>query len=317
MQTTDSIFMVRPSLFKANPDTALTNHFQQCTTEGVDAHPQALRAFDHYVNALRLAGVNVMVFDDSTDSGTPDALFPNNWITSHRDGKVITFPMEAINRRRERKQAIIDQIADKFIVTKHIDLSHHEQAGHFLEGTGSLVLDHEHKVAYICHSSRSSPRVVAEFQQITGYQAIWFHAYDERHFPIYHTNVMMSIGQHFAVVCLESITHSEQRQQVCRSLMASGRTLIDINLRQMVAFCANVLELKSVKGTPVLALSTQAWQAFTSHQQRLLQEYATLALAPIDIIEKFGGGGARCMVAEIFLPPYPDCRVSQAIPDMP
>ncbi|EHD21715.1 MULTISPECIES: citrulline utilization hydrolase CtlX [Brenneria] len=301
MQTTDTVFMVRPSLFKVNEETALSNYFQKTDYVSDNIQQRALAAFDSYVDELKAVGVNVIVFEDDEANDTPDSIFPNNWITLDSQGRVIIYPMEAENRRRERRKDIIDNLAGRFDVKQFYDISHFEKQNKFLEGTGSLVCDHEKRIAYVCHSSRSSPEVMAELQKITGYQAVWFHAYDQCNQPIYHTNVMMSVGKKYAVVCLDAITDNHEAQQVKASLTASGKTIIAITHEQMKSFCANMLELKSVGGVPVFAMSTQAWDAFSAEQKALLADYAKIVRAPIGIIETLGGGGARCMIAEIFL----------------
>ncbi|RLM21270.1 amidinotransferase [Brenneria alni] len=301
MQTTDTIFMVRPSLFKINEETARTNYFQQSDYISDNVQQRALAAFDSYVDGLKVAGVNVLVFEDDAANNTPDSIFPNNWITLDNQGRVIVYPMEAENRRRERRRDIISAIEANFVIKSFHDLSYFEKQSKYLEGTGCLVCDHENKIAYICYSSRSSVEVMNELQKITGYQAVWFNACDQNNHPIYHTNVMMTVGKKYAVVCLESITDKDEAQKVTASLTQSGKQVIEITYQQMKSFCANMLELKSADGSPVYAMSTQAWNAFSSQQKDILSSYAKIVLAPIDIIETLGGGGARCMIAEIFL----------------
>jgi len=302
MQTTQSVFMIRPSGFAANKQTQHSNFFQKVTQHHEHHAARALIAFNGYVDALQQAGVDVRVMDDIDGQETPDALFPNNWIALLGDGSLFTFPMEAENRRRERRQDIIAQLANDFVIERRIDLSAHELAGRFLEGTGSLILDHPNKLAYSCLSSRSSPEVGREFERHSGYKIIWFDAVDRHNQPIYHTNVMMSVGARYAILCLESLRNPEQKRTVIARLQGSGKTLIDVSYAQMEAFACNVLELRAKDGSPVYAMSTRAWASFTPPQQALIGGYARLALGPIDIIEDLGGGGARCMLAEIFLP---------------
>ncbi|MBO1505167.1 amidinotransferase [Serratia proteamaculans] len=301
MQTTQSVFMIRPSGFAANQETLLSNFFQKITQKNENHMAEALVAFNGYVAALQQAGVDVRVIDEISGQETPDALFPNNWIALLGDGSLFTFPMEALNRRRERRQDIIAQLANDFVIERRIDLSTHELAGRFLEGTGSLILDHQHKLAYCCLSSRSSPEVGHEFECHSGYKIVWFDAVDRNNQPIYHTNVMMSVGAQFAIICLESLCNEAQKSALIATLERSGKTLIDVSFAQMEAFACNVLELRAEDGSPVYAMSTRAWASFTLQQQGLISGYARLALGPIDIIEDLGGGGARCMLAEIFL----------------
>ncbi|TFZ48459.1 amidinotransferase [Serratia proteamaculans] len=305
MQTTQSVFMVRPSGFAANLETRHSNFFQKKTEENENPMAEALMAFNGYADALRQAGVDVRVIEEINGQETPDALFPNNWIALLEDGTLFTFPMEALNRRRERRQDIIAQLANDFVVERRIDLSAHERTGRFLEGTGSLILDHDHKLAYACLSSRSSPEVGREFERHSGYQIVWFDAVDRNNQPIYHTNVMMSVGVQYAIICVESLRNQAQKSALIATLERSGKTIIDVSFAQMEAFACNVLELRAEDGNPVYAMSTRAWASFTPQQQALIGSYARLALGPIDIIEDLGGGGARCMLAEIFLQKKP------------
>lgn len=304
MQTTNRVFMVRPGRFCLNPETASSNAFQHADASLPPAQlqQQAELAFDRYVSALRVAGIEVLVLHDHPDNNTPDALFPNNWITLQHDGSLTLFPMEAPNRRRERHPAIIAALAQRFHLLPTLDLSGWEQQGEYLEGTGSLVCDHQHRIAWVCRSSRSSARVLQAWQQQSGYRVIEFTAQDAQGRAIYHTNVMMSVGIRYAVVCLEAVVDPETRDRLITSLQASGKTLIAINQAQMQAFCGNILELHDGDGHPVIAMSEQAWDAFTPEQQQMLSAYARIVRAPIAVIEQHGGGGARCMLAEIFAP---------------
>lgn len=301
MQTAQTVMMVRPAAFYANPETLASNAFQKPFAAVSDVAEQARYAFDGYVSALRHAGVEVRVIDDSAESGTPDSLFPNNWIAMLEDGSIYTFPMEAQNRRRERRMDIIADLTKDYEVVRRIDLSVFEARDLYLEGTGSLILDHDSRIAYACRSSRSSEEVGREFERLSGYNIHWFNARDRHLHPIYHTNVMMSVGSRFAIVCLESLASKPERFRLVEQLERTGKTIIDVTFTQMEAFACNVLEVRNQSGHPVYAMSTRAWAAFTPVQQALISGYATLALAPIDIIEDLGGGGARCMVAEIFL----------------
>ncbi|WP_455819804.1 citrulline utilization hydrolase CtlX [Pseudomonas cerasi] len=301
MQTAQTVMMVRPAAFYANPETLASNAFQKPLAAVSDVAEQARDAFDGYVSALRHAGVEVRVIDDSAESGTPDSLFPNNWIAMLEDGSIYTFPMEAQNRRRERRMDIIADLTKDYEVIRRIDLSVFEARDLYLEGTGSLILDHDSRIAYACRSSRSSEEAGREFERLSGYNIHWFNAHDRNLHPIYHTNVMMSVGSRFAIVCLESLTSKPERLRLIKQLEQTGKTIVDVTFTQMEAFACNVLEVRNQSGHPVYAMSNRAWAAFTPVQQALISGYATLALAPIDIIEDLGGGGARCMVAEIFL----------------
>lgn len=302
MQTTDHVLMIRPARFVSNPETAASNAFQIADLDPHSAQTAAVREFDAYVGALRNAGVGVIVVEDTPDPHTPDSIFPNNWVSFHEDGRVLLYPMEARNRRLERRAAVLAEIEKHFAIRELIDLGQFESEARFLEGTGSLVLDHDHKLAYVCHSSRSHPVAMDAFVAHTGYRPVWFHATDRHGNPIYHTNVMMCVGHTLAVVCMESITNPAEREMVAQSLKATDKELIGISFDQMESFAGNMLELRSCKGHPVFAMSRSAWAALTDAQRARIANYAEPVLAPIETIERLGGGSARCMIAEIFLP---------------
>lgn len=302
MQTTDHVLMVRPAHFMANPETMFSNAFQKAPNIDVDAQALALGEFDGYVAALRTAGVNVWVHQDRMEPHTPDSIFPNNWVTFHADGTVVLYPMEAPNRRLERREEILSSLEEAFDIRRRVDLSAFESRGRYLEGTGSMVLDRENGLAYLCRSSRTHSRVVRAFAAHMGYRPIWFNAADELGQPIYHTNVMMSVGRKLAIVCLESIRDSSEREEVEQHLRNSGKTVVDITYDQVKAFAGNMIELKGHQGLPVLAMSRQAWDSLSVEQVDLIVSQATPVVAPIPTIESCGGGGTRCMVAEIHLP---------------
>jgi len=258
--------------------------------------------FDAYVEQLRAAGVDVMVEQDMVEPHTPDSIFPNNWVSFHHDGSVVLYPMEAPNRRLERNETILKRIKENFNIKQIYDLSSFELKEQFLEGTGSLVLDREHRIAYVCRSSRSDPAVMAEFSNLLNYTACWFNAQDADGRNIYHTNVMMSVGRTLAVVCLESIRDQSERNELIQLLERTGKIILDISFSQTLAFAGNVLELCNEAGEPVLAMSQRAWHSLNVEQQELLTRYVKPVIAQLDTIETFGGGGARCMIAEIHLP---------------
>ena len=301
-QTTSNIVMIRPANFFSNPETRASNRFQKPGQGDAAAQDSARAEFDGYVAALRAAGVGVLVIDDEPQGNTPDSVFPNNWISTHPDGRVFLYPMEAPNRRRERRDSVIARIRAEFAVGELADLSAFEAEGKFLEGTGSMVFDHAHRLAYVCLSSRSHPEVLAALLPRLGYQALVFDAVDRSGAAIYHTNVMMAVGSKLAVVCLEAIRPASARQRVRGQLQRHGKQVIDIDYRQMAHFCGNVIELADAAGNAVFAMSSRAWQAFTPQQQATLAANGTVVHAPLDTIEHLGGGGARCMVAENFLP---------------
>ena len=304
-QITSAVLMVRPVGFHSNPLTAPSNRFQG-KTEQSDAEQQAsaAREFEGLVAALRDAGVTVIDIDDTPDPPTPDSVFPNNWVTTHADGTVVLYPMEAANRRTERRLDIVDSLAAEhgFKVARVVDISAHELEGRYLEGTGSLVLDRVNRVAYACLSSRTHLDALGDFAQQLDYDVVAFDAVDRDGVPIYHTNVMMSVGEGLAIVCAEAIPREEQRRAVIESLERSGHDIILLTFDQMDAFAGNMLELKSASGQRLLAMSAQAEASLTEEQRATIDAYAKIVSAPINDIESSAGGSVRCMLAEIHLP---------------
>jgi hypothetical protein len=304
-QLASTVLMIRPVRFHANPLAAKTNNFMAETDSSPEEQQAAAaREFDGVVAALTAAGVRVLEFADTLVPGTPDAVFPNNWMTTHADGTVVVYPMEAPNRRTERREDIIDALADQhgFRVRRVIDLSAHENDGHFLEGTGSLVLDRINHVAYACLSTRTHLEVLTDFAQQLGYEVVAFEAVDQEGVPIYHTNVMMNVGEDFAVICDRSIVRDDQREAVLERLRQSGREIISLSFDQMLAFAGNMLELQSESGERLIAMSEQAKRSLTDAQRESIERRATIVSAPIDDIEGYAGGSVRCMLAEIHLP---------------
>jgi hypothetical protein len=301
MQTTNHILMVRPTHFQSNPDTAGSNTFQHSDLDAEEAQNAAVAEFDEYVALLREAGVDVMVIQDRSQPHTPDSIFPNNWITTHDDGTVILYPMEALNRRLERRRDILECIGEKFDITSLMDFSSYESKEFFLEGTGSMVLDRVNRIAYVCRSSRSHEMVEDAFAKVMQYRTVWFTSVDKSNMPIYHTNVMMHVGSTLAVVCLESILSPYERRAVEKTLIDTGKVILDISLDQVEHFAGNCIELLGFRNKALLALSRQAWASLTEEQQALVQQHVTPVQAPVETIERLGGGGARCMVAEIHL----------------
>ncbi len=301
MQTTSHILMIRPVDFKFNEQTAGDNKFQVASEqEGVQQ--KALAEFDGFVNILRENGVNVTVANDTLDPATPDSIFPNNWVSFHEDGSVFLYPMHSPNRRQERRKDIIDGLNLRFEVSHLSDLSFFEQQHLFLEGTGSMVLDRTHKIAYACLSIRTDKEVLENFAMLSGYKVVAFQAVDEKNFPIYHTNVMMCIGEKFAVVCLDSIKYTEDKIAVLESFKATKKTVIDISFDQMNHFAGNMLEVQNKDGESLLVMSEQALKALHGTQITSLSTFSKIVTAPLYTIEQNGGGSARCMLAEIHLP---------------
>ena len=304
-QLASTVMMIRPARFESNPLTAASNRFQgKSSSSPEEQHAIALREFDGLASALREAGIEVIVIDDTVEPHTPDAIFPNNWISMHADGRVVLYPMEAENRRTERRHDIIDYL-DKHArrqVTEVVDLSAHEDAGHFLEGTGSMVLDRANRVAYACISSRTHLDPLGEFAQRMGYDVVAFDAVDSGGVPIYHTNVLMNVGEQLAVICAEAIPRDEQRNAVLARLRETGHDILELTYAQLDAFAGNMLELRNNNGERVLAMSQQAYDSLNEEQRATLAANARIVRAPIDNIESSAGGSVRCMLAEVHLP---------------
>lgn len=304
-QCTDTVFLVRPCRFQANPETAASNAFQaEAPWDDLAASNRiAQTQFDGLVQTLEAAGVNCIVFDDTSEPHTPDSIFPNNWITTHADGSVVLFPMEAPSRRGERRQDLLDSLVAEqgFTISRTVDLSPHEQAGHYLEGTGSLVLDRVNRVAYACRASRTDPAALEAFAQALGYRVMLFDSMDAGGQPIYHTNVMMWLGETLAGVCLASLPEPD-RVRVETALAESGHTVVDLSYDQLEAFAGNMLELRTRDGGAVIAMSQQAFDSLDAAQRAQLAAHATLVSSNIDHIETQSGGSVRCMLAEVHLP---------------
>ena len=304
-QLADTVLMVRPSRFESNPSTLASNAFMETMSESAEEQQAAAASeFDGLVQALRHSGVRVIVVDDTPVPHTPDAIFPNNWVSFHADGRVVMYPMEAENRRTERRRDIIEHIeaAEGFHVSEVTDLSGHESDGHFLEGTGSLVLDRANRIAYACQSSRTHLDPLGDFAQRMDYDVIAFDAVDRDGAPIYHTNVLMSIGEALAILCDEAIHRDDQRQAVVESLKSTGHDLIHLSYEQLEAFAGNMLELRASDGQRVVAMSDQALASLTNEQKKKLEANGRIVHAPIRTIERSAGGSVRCMLAEIHLP---------------
>jgi len=302
-QSTNSVLMIRPGRFYPNPETAADNAFQRNADGDSDAlTPLARKEFDGAVQTLRAAGVNVHVFEDTAEPEKPDAVFPNNWISTHHDGRVALFPMYSALRRRERRQDIIEEIRNHYQVTEVIDYSPFEDHGCCLEGTGSLVFDHLNKIAYVSHSNRSNPKVIQRFADDFTYEPITFTSIDSNGQPIYHTNVMMCIGTAFAIVGLETIRNKVERQQVRARLEKTEKEIVELSADQIANFAGNGIELHNKGGEKLLVLSSRADRALTEDQRKRLRRYARLIPLELPTIE-LGGGSARCMIATIHLPP--------------
>lgn len=306
MQYTSNILMIRPASFRMNEETAVNNYFQSET----QLDPRmvvgaAQREFDEFVALLRANGVNVIVVEDIKENDTPDALFPNNWISMHENGKVGLYPMFAENRRRERREDILDVLEENgFEISEVIDYSSAEEEEVFLEGTGSLILDRENGIAYCALSDRANEELLIEFCEDFEYTPIIFGAYqsaENKRLPIYHTNVMMCVADRFAVICLDSIDDKKERKAVKEQLKSNGKTIVAITEKQMHEFAGNMLQVKAKNG-PALVMSDRAYRSLQPDQIKTLESFGPIIHPKLDIIETCGGGSARCMMAEVFLP---------------
>jgi hypothetical protein len=307
MQTASTLLMVRPANFGFNPETAENNFYQKTDERPADEiNELARKEFDGFVALLRDQGVEVVVAEDSPLPVKTDAVFPNNWFSTHPDGKVILYPMYSPNRRLERRKDLIEQLmALGFTVNEVVDLSFFEDSEQYMEGTGSMVIDHQAKVIYACYSQRTHPIPLDYVAKLLGYQVLGFDSVQEINgqiSPIYHTNVMMHIGTDLAVVCLESIPKLSERQQVQDSLTQSGKKVIPITAKQKFNFAGNMLEVSNGGGEKFTVMSQTALDSLTVGQIQQIEKYTTIISPAIPTIEKLGGGSARCMMAEIFLP---------------
>jgi hypothetical protein len=306
-QCASVVLMVRPRHFGFNAQTAVTNRFQNAGAAN-DVAQRALREFDAFVAALQGEGVTVCVVEDTDAPKKPDAVFPNNWVSFHQDGTVVLYPMHAENRRAERRRDIIDIVAREtgFEPRRVLDLTRHEKAGKFLEGTGSLVLDHVARVAYACRSPRTHDAVAAEWAAEMGYDLELFSAADESGTPIYHTNVLMHVGTRVAVVALDAIQELD-RARIGARLENSGRDIVAIDHAEMNGFAGNMLEVGSwdeyLGDYTILVMSERARHALaTPKYKRLYASVDAVLAVPVEVIERHGGGSVRCMLAEVFLP---------------
>ena len=298
MQTTSKVFMVKPVRFGYNPQTAGNNAFSRPGREN-SAQENALREFTSYVALLRANKIDVVIGEDTSTPHTPDSIFPNNWFSTHEDGTMVLYPMSTLNRRHERKEELLEVIRKNFEVRRLIDLTWWENDNLYLEGTGSMVLDRENKIVYAAKSQRTSEKVLEDFCKQMCYTPVYFEAYDRQGVAIYHTNVMMSVGTAYAIVCMKSI-RPEDRERVLGSIRDSGKKVLDISFDQLEHFAGNMLELRNTEGRPILVMSASARKSLTIEQNRELSAHYKLLSPQLDYIETHGGGSARCMLAELF-----------------
>lgn len=308
-QVTGSVLMVRPAHFGWNVQTAIDNVFQQRSVDLSDHEIQkiALEEFDALVEKLRTHSIRVVVVQSDELEQTPDSVFPNNWVSFHEDGRVALFPMFSQNRRKERRIDIIQNLADHegFKLSQIQDYSFYESQDKFLEGTGSLVLDREHRKAYAALSNRTNPDVVNQFCSEFFYDPVIFNAFSTKNgqrVPIYHTNVMMNVGEGFAVLCAQSIDDPDQRSEVVQKLESAGKEVVFISEDQNTRFAGNMLQLRNTEDERFLVMSDQAYDSLQPEQIQVLEKHSRIIHSRLDVIESNGGGSARCMIAEIFLP---------------
>ena len=305
-QSTNSILMIRPNNFGYNEETALDNHYQNQGSLEMDSNENAQKEFDNMVFNLRQNGISVYVFQDDDINYTPDSIFPNNWISFHENGDVGLYPMYAENRRLERRPEVIKFLEDEgFNIDNIVDYSSAESENKFLEGTGSMILDRENRIAYCSISKRSNEDLFIEFCEDFEFTPVLFNSYQsvgDKRLPIYHTNVMMCLATNYVVICLDSIDDKKQRKNVSNFINESGKKLIEISENQVGSFAGNMLELLNDKGDSILVMSKSAENSLSEIQKNSIKKYSKIISSNINTIEVCGGGSARCMMAEIFLP---------------
>jgi hypothetical protein len=311
MQSTNHVFMVRPKRFGYNPQTAQDNTFQSIPGEQTQEYIalKALAEFDAMVAVMRSKGIDVTVFEENLDTPgpTPDVVFPNNWISTHSNGSVILYPMRWENRQWERREDVVAKLESTNQVAQVLDLSTNEKQGKYLEGTGSMIIDHANGIIYAALSERTQEVLTNQVGKQLGYKVVTFSP--KRYTSatgveaaIYHTNVMMCIATDLVVICIDAIV-PEDRDRVVASLMQSGKEIMEISLNQMLeSFCGNMLEVQSPNGLPYLLMSTTAYEALTANQRNAIAQHNQILHFAIPTIKKYGGGSVRCMVAENFLP---------------
>jgi len=306
-QVTNTVLMVRPVAFRMNEQTAINNYFQEdLALKNEEINKKAQQEFDQFVSKLKSVGVNVLVLDDDKELDTPDSIFPNNWISTHKNGNVALYPMYAENRRRERREEFFNVLEDSgFQISNIVDYTEAEEESIFLEGTGSIILDRVNEKAYCALSARADEDLFIEFCEDFEYLPVIFNAYqtvDGKRLPIYHTNVMMCVAEEFCVICLDSIDDKKERKFVINQLKESGKEIIAISEKQMHQFAGNMLQVVNDKGVNILVMSKSAHLSLNDGQIKSITKYCEIVSSDLETIETCGGGSARCMMAEIFLP---------------
>lgn len=303
-QTTSNILMIRPSNFGFNEETAANNSFQTkakvLTPDQVKK--RAIEEFDNFVAKMRKEGINVIVIEDTNEPVKPDAVFPNNWVTFHQDGVVITYPMFSEKRRNERREDVLEKLKEQFQIENTFRLEKFEAENKFLEGTGSMILDRVNKICYACTSPRTDEKLLDIFCEMGHYQKAAFQSVDANGEDIYHTNVMMALGEDFVVIGLSTIKNEEQKTMLLDLFAKTNKTVIDISFEQILSFAGNMLQVQNEKGETYLVMSQQAFESLTDKQIKEIKMRTKILYSPIEAIETLGGGSARCMMAEVFLP---------------
>ena len=305
-QATNSILMIRPINFGYNEETAVDNHYQNKDSIIKNSNETAQKEFDNMVKNLKQNGISVHVFQDDENDYTPDSIFPNNWVSFHENGDVGLFPMYAKNRRLERRPEVLEFLeSEGFTISNIVDYSSAESENKFLEGTGSMILDRENRIAYCSISNRSNEDLFIEFCEDFKFTPVLFnsfHSVGNDRLPIYHTNVMMCVATHYVIICLDSIDDKKQRKNVFDFINRSGKNLIEISENQLESFAGNMLELKNENDESVLVMSKSAEDSLNENQKNIITNYSRIVSCDINTIEVCGGGSTRCMMAEIFLP---------------
>ncbi|MEZ4851789.1 MAG: arginine deiminase-related protein [Bacteroidia bacterium] len=301
-QFSSHIMMVRPVRFAYNTQTAEDNAFMHKvkSLDSAEIQTKALAEFEMFVAKLKEVGIRLTIFDDRPEPHTPDSIFPNNWISFHQNEKIIIYPIKAENRRLEKRKDIVETLSELYPNPEVIDWSEFEEKELFLEGTGSLVLDRYHEIAYACISQRTHQEVLDAFCQLTGYKPVAVHGFDQDGEEIYHTNVMMGLGIGFAVVCLDAVRDPEEKAMLQNSLESTGFEIIPLTFHQMNNFAGNLLQVMAEDGTPYVILSQRAYDSLTDSQLAVMRRNSKVLPVPLDIIEVIGGGSVRCMMTEIF-----------------
>ncbi len=307
-QTTNTILMVRPSSFRMNEQTAVNNYYQQELTNMLPAavNAKAQQEFDAFVQELKAKGINVIVVNDTEKPNTPDALFPNNWVSFHENGDVAIYPMFAENRRLEKREDVLEVLEEKgFEISNVIDYSEAEEEGVFLEGTGSMILDRQNRKAYCALSPRADEELFIEFCEDFEFTPVIFTANQTvlgSREAIYHTNVMMCIAETFAIVCLNTIDDKKEKKNLLKHLKSDGKEVITISEKQVTQFAGNMLQVKGTSNEHYLVMSTSAYESLTQEQVKKIEKHNLIIHSSLKTIETCGGGSARCMMAEVFLP---------------